>query len=99
MPIYEYACNSCHQEFELFQKITEDPAEECPKCGSNGVQRLISRTSFILKGTGWYVTDYGGKKPHDSAEPKDHSTSDSKKKSDKPSADKADKAEKAEKSS
>ena len=59
MPIYEYACKACGHEWEDFQKITDDPVEICPSCNAPKAQRLISQTSFILKGSGWYVTDYG----------------------------------------
>lgn len=58
MPIYEYRCEKCQHQFDLFQKITDDPVKECPECGGP-VSKLISSTSFILKGSGWYVTDYG----------------------------------------
>jgi putative FmdB family regulatory protein len=57
MPIYEYQCNQCGT-FEHSQRITDKPIKSCPKCGS-AVRRVISRTSFVLKGSGWYVTDYG----------------------------------------
>lgn len=57
MPIYEYRCDSCDQVFEIWQKITEDPATECPECGGP-IERLISATAFQLKGSGWYATDY-----------------------------------------
>ncbi len=60
MPIYEYDCPKCG-EFEVSQRITEDPLKKCPTCKSK-VRKLISNTSFQLKGSGWYVTDYGGKK-------------------------------------
>jgi len=59
MPIYEYACAKCESEFEVEQRITEDPLKSCPKCRSRRVKRLISRTSFALKGGGWYADGYG----------------------------------------
>ena len=59
MPIYEYLCPKCGQ-FEITQRITEDALKRCPTCRS-GVKKLISQTSFQLKGTGWYVTDYARK--------------------------------------
>lgn len=62
MPVYEYQCEQCGEEFELIQRITAPPGGTCPGCGSTRVHRLISLTSFQLKGSGWYVTDYGGKK-------------------------------------
>jgi putative FmdB family regulatory protein len=59
MPIYEYDCPSCGT-FEVSQKITEKPLRRCPTCKGK-VTKLISSTSFHLKGSGWYVTDYAGK--------------------------------------
>ncbi len=63
MPIYEYHCNECGHEFEVMQKINDRPIRKCEKCGRLKAKRMISQTSFILKGSGWYVTDYSGKKP------------------------------------
>src|SRR5262245_20766878 len=60
MPIYEYSCPKCGQ-FEITQRITDDPLKKCPTCKSK-VRKLISSTSFQLKGSGWYATDYGGRK-------------------------------------
>jgi putative FmdB family regulatory protein len=61
MPIYEYRCQKCGKEFELFQGITEQATSACKFC--NGpAKRLVSLSSFHLKGSGWYVTDYAGKK-------------------------------------
>ena len=66
MPFYEYACDKCESEFEIEQRITEDPLKSCPKCRSRRIKRLISRTSFSLKGGGWYADGYssngGGRK-------------------------------------
>ncbi len=59
MPIYEYQCENCGH-FELTQKITENPLKRCPTCKGK-VKKLISNTSFQLKGTGWYLTDYARK--------------------------------------
>ena len=56
MPIYEYRCEACGT-FEKMQRISDPPLAKCPKC-KRKVRRLISNTSFQLKGTGWYVTDY-----------------------------------------
>ncbi len=57
MPIYEYNCSKCGV-FEVTQRITEDPLKKCPSCRGK-VRKLISNTSFQLKGSGWYITDYG----------------------------------------
>ena len=59
MPIYEYKCQKCGT-FEVTQRITEKPLGKCPTCKGK-VKKLISNTSFQLKGTGWYVTDYARK--------------------------------------
>jgi len=59
MPVYEYACEKCKHEFEVEQRISDDPVRTCPKCRARKVKRLISRTSFVLKGSGWYSDLYG----------------------------------------
>lgn len=61
MPIYEYKCKKCGKEYELFQKITDPAAKTCKFC-KGPAHKLISLSSFHLRGSGWYVTDYGGKK-------------------------------------
>ena len=61
MPIYEYRCEDCEQIFEEWQKGFEDKDVFCPVCGHKA-KRIISNTAFVLKGTGWYVTDYCGGK-------------------------------------
>ena len=73
MPIYEYKCETCGEEFELFRNITSNGNPCCKFC-DGPVKKLISRSSFHLKGTGWYVTDYAGKKPSDQEEKKEAST-------------------------
>jgi len=59
MPIYEYQCQKCGT-FEATQRITDKPLAKCPTCKGK-IKKLISNTSFQLKGTGWYVTDYARK--------------------------------------
>jgi putative FmdB family regulatory protein len=104
MPIYEYHCDKCG-DFEAIQKISDKPLAHCPTCRRK-VTKLISSTSFQLKGSGWYVTDYArkqesGAKPAKKADEKS-ATSDGAAKSDsgasKPES-AASKAEKAEPSS
>ena len=63
MPTYEYACDKCGHEFEREQRITEDPVKTCPQCRGRKVRRLISNTSFVLKGSGWYSDLYSSQKP------------------------------------
>lgn len=74
MPIYEYQCEKCGKDFELFRSITDDGRPSCKFCGGP-VKKLISRSSFHLKGTGWYVTDYAGKKTTGPEEKKEASSS------------------------
>jgi putative FmdB family regulatory protein len=64
MPIYEYECSQCHQTSDALQKVNDPPPEACPKCGAhNTLSRLLSRTSFVLKGGGWYADLYSSSKP------------------------------------
>jgi putative FmdB family regulatory protein len=65
MPIYEYRCKKCGKEFEVFQRISDPEIRKCKYC-EGPVYKLVSLSSFHLKGSGWYVTDYGGKKPSSS---------------------------------
>jgi putative FmdB family regulatory protein len=62
MPIYEYECERCEEEFEVEQRITDAPLKRCPSCRSPKVKRLISQTSFVLKGSGWYSDLYSSPK-------------------------------------
>ena len=57
MPTYEYQCNACGRIFEIRQRISEPALTRCETCGG-AVKRLLSAAPFILKGEGWYVTDY-----------------------------------------
>ncbi len=60
MPIYEYRCDQCGNHIEVIQKFSDNPLERCEVCQGH-LTKLISQTSFQLKGTGWYVTDYARK--------------------------------------
>src|SRR5438874_11124210 len=57
VPTYEYQCTACGREFEVRQRISENPLTRCEACGGV-LKRLLSAAPFILKGEGWYVTDY-----------------------------------------
>jgi len=61
MPIYEYQCHACQSVFEEWQSGFEEKEMECPECGESA-KRLISHSSFHLKGGGWYSDGYGGAK-------------------------------------
>ena len=61
MPIYEYECLKCKAHTEVFQKASDKPPVKCKKCGGR-LERVISAAAIQFKGTGWYVTDYAGKK-------------------------------------
>ncbi|MDX9755297.1 MAG: zinc ribbon domain-containing protein [bacterium] len=59
MPTYDYVCDNCGHEFELFQSMKDDPIQECPECHEKAVRRLIgSGAGIIFKGSGFYETDY-----------------------------------------
>jgi putative FmdB family regulatory protein len=60
MPIYEYGCEKCGQLTEIWQKFSDRPISECKLCHGK-MKKLISQSTFHLKGTGWYVTDYASK--------------------------------------
>lgn len=58
MPIYEYACVKCGHQLEVMQKMSDKPLSKCPECKGK-LEKQFSQTSFQLKGSGWYVSDYG----------------------------------------
>jgi len=57
MPFYEYQCTECGKVTEVLQKISDPPVSSCSSC-SGKMKKLISQSTFHLKGSGWYVTDY-----------------------------------------
>ena len=60
MPIYEYVCDKCGHHLEVMQKMSDKPLGKCPQCRGR-LEKIFSQTSFQLKGSGWYVTDYTGR--------------------------------------
>jgi len=74
MPIYEYECEKCHEVMEISQKISEPPKTTCPKC-SGSLKKLISVSSFMLKGGGWYSDGYNGPSNNTSSKKSDTSSS------------------------
>lgn len=64
MPIYEYECKACSKVQEVMQKMDAPAPVECEACHQGPLVKLMSRTAFVLKGAGWYVTDFrGGSNP------------------------------------
>ena len=91
MPTYDYRCNACEHEFELFQSMSDKPKRKCPECGKSALERLIGTGAAVLfKGSGFYQTDYRSesyKKSAEAEKPKSDAKSDKKpdkSKSDKP---------------
>lgn len=80
MPIYEYRCESCGKELEKIQKFSDPPLTDCPDCGKPSLKKLVSASSFRLKGSGWYETDFKNKKKTapESGDSSSESTKDSK---------------------
>lgn len=74
MPIYEYECDKCGSHLEVLQKMGDKPLTRCSKCRGK-VRKVVSRSSFQLKGGGWYLTDYAGKGSTAKSEKKSESKS------------------------
>jgi putative FmdB family regulatory protein len=82
MPIYEYECDKCGAHLEVLQKMGDKALTRCTKCRGK-VHKVVSRSSFQLKGAGWYLTDYAKKgssdaKSESKSEAKSESKSDAK---------------------
>jgi len=58
MPTYQYRCPHCEHEFSVFQSITDDPVDKCPQCGKKPRRIITGGAGFLLKGSGFYTTDY-----------------------------------------
>lgn len=93
MPYYEYRCLKCGHHFEVMQKMSEAPKKKCPECAGR-LEKLISHTSFQLKGGGWYADGYAKKsaKPTEGTESKTETKTESKAESKKEAPAKATKA-------
>ena len=101
MPLYEYECLKCGHRFERIQKFSDKPVSSCPKCKKGKVKQLLSASSFHLKGSGWYATDYAGKdkgKSESSTEGAEESVAKDSDKADKEKKDKPEKKDKGDKS-
>jgi putative FmdB family regulatory protein len=61
VPLYEYECRKCGARSEVMQKMTDKPLSKCKECGGR-LEKLLSASAIQFKGSGWYVTDYAGKK-------------------------------------
>jgi len=68
VPLYEYQCKKCKHKFEKIQKFSDQPVKKCPDCGGP-VEKLLHAPAVQFKGTGWYVTDYGGKDKSEKSKP------------------------------
>lgn len=90
MPIYEYECEKCGRVDEVIQKFSDKPLKKCRYC-SGKVHKLISQSSFHLKGTGWYVTDYAKKSGASSPPAKSKNTEKKESKSSAPATSKSEK--------
>jgi putative FmdB family regulatory protein len=81
MPTYDYNCDACDHEFEVFESITADPQKKCPKCKKKKLRRLFGAGGgLIFKGSGFYQTDYRGesyKKAAEADKPKTESATSS----------------------
>jgi putative FmdB family regulatory protein len=86
VPTYQYQCSECYGEFEEFQKMSDPPLDTCPKCGGRARRIISGGAGFLLKGTGFYTTDYRSDSYNKAA--------DKEKLADKPSAEKPKKGDK-----
>ena len=62
MPIYEYRCEACGYGLEVLQKVDDAPLTQCPQCGEARLRKQLTAAGFRLRGSGWYETDFKGKK-------------------------------------
>jgi putative FmdB family regulatory protein len=78
MPLYEYECGACGYRFEKIQRFADPLVQECPGCGKGPVHKLLSAPAIQFKGSGWYITDYAGKKPGSESAPSTDTKSETK---------------------
>jgi putative FmdB family regulatory protein len=84
MPTYVYRCDSCGHQFELFQRMSDDPVDTCPEC-ERKVRRVIHPVGVVFKGSGWYINDSRSKGSTDAPAASDtRSETAAEKKADKP---------------
>ncbi|RUM41276.1 MAG: zinc ribbon domain-containing protein [Desulfocapsa sp.] len=76
MPVYEYECPVCEVVHEVQQRMADDPLQNCPDCGGP-VKKIMSKSSFQLKGGGWYADGYSSAKPEKAVKKEDSKKSSS----------------------
>ena len=62
MPIYSYKCNACGHQSDVLQKMSDEPLTICPACRKDSYSKQLTAAGFVLKGGGWYVTDFKDQK-------------------------------------
>ena len=62
MPIYSYKCNACGHQSDVLQKMSDAPLTKCSACGKDSYSKQLTAAGFVLKGGGWYVTDFKDQK-------------------------------------
>ena len=75
MPTYVYRCDSCNNQFELFQRMSDDPLDTCPSC-EGAVRRVIHPVGVVFKGSGWYINDSRSKSSTDTSASSSDTSSD-----------------------
>ncbi len=79
MPIYEYVCGKCGKLSDVLQKLNDPPPEQCNACGAKGpMTKIVSRSSFVLRGGGWYSDLYSSTKKDGASKGADSGSSDGK---------------------